>query len=110
MREDELQANILDYIKYLPDVLAYHALPARVGGGNREDRWVTPMAGDKGFLDLVIAAPNGLLFRELKTEKGKVTEGQQKWLRTLRESGHDAGIWRPSDWPEPIITEIRRIR
>lgn len=107
MKENDLQSSILDFIAYLPGVLVYHALPGRVG---EDGRWVTPMAGDKGFLDLVIAGPNGLLFRELKTEKGKVTEGQQKWLWTLRESGHDAGIWRPSDWPEPIITEIRRIR
>lgn len=108
MREAELQANILEFCQYLPSVLVYHALPARVGKEGKE-RWVTATAGNTGFPDLVIAAPNGLIFRELKTERGRVSKEQQQWIDTLQASGHDAGVWRPADWPSRIIKEIKRI-
>ena len=41
-----------------------------------------------------------LLFRELKSQRGRVRPEQKEWLATLSEAGSDAGIWRPSDWPE----------
>jgi hypothetical protein len=106
VKENDLQSSILDFIAYLPGVLVYHALPGRVG---EDGRWVTPMAGDKGFLDLVIAGPGGLLFRELKTKQGRVSKDQRRWLDTLQASGHDADVWRPADWPGRIIKEIKRI-
>lgn len=60
-----------------------------------------------GFPDLVLLGARGVLYRELKTEKGRPTAHQQWWLDSLTEAGQDAGIWRPSDWPEPILTALR---
>jgi hypothetical protein len=68
-----------------------------------------------GFLDLVLchAGPHGaltggqLLFAELKTAKGKVTIGQQIWLRTLTAAGAEVHLWRPDDWPE-IVDRLKR--
>ena len=59
----------------------------------------------EGFLDLVLAreSPPRLLFRELKTEKGRVTDGQKKWLRVLTAMGEDAKVWRPADWLDGTI-------
>ena len=50
-----------------------------------------------GFPDLVIAGPGGVLFRELKTEKGRLTVHQERWGNILAASGADIGVWRPSD-------------
>jgi hypothetical protein len=48
-----------------------------------------------GFPDFVLAGPGGVLFRELKTERGKVTPAQQAWLDVLTAGGGDAKVWRP---------------
>lgn len=51
----------------------------------------------RGFPDLVLAGPAGHIFRELKTETGKLTTAQQEWIGRLTAGGADAGVWRPSD-------------
>ena len=53
-----------------------------------------------GWPDLVIKAPagrRGVIFRELKKQRGRVTPGQQEWLDALTADGMDAGVYRPSD-------------
>ena len=76
--------------------MVQHTRPAKQG-----DRWLTPIAGDVGFPDLVLAhAVRGVLFVELKTDKGAVSDAQYKWGRTLRDGGAAWRIWRPKDWPE----------
>ena len=53
-----------------------------------------------GWPDLVIKAPagrRGVMFRELKKQRGKVTPEQREWLDALTASGDDADVWRPSD-------------
>jgi hypothetical protein len=54
-----------------------------------------------GFPDLVMVKGNTLLFAELKTEKGKLSQAQGQWLEALSKvetiSSH---IWKPSDWQE----------
>lgn len=47
--------------------------------------------------DLVLVRDR-VLYRELKTMKGKVTPGQQATLDLLANAGADACVWRPSDW------------
>ena len=49
-----------------------------------------------GFPDLVIVFPRtgALLFAELKTATGKVTDEQDEWLRALAVRGV-AFVWRP---------------
>jgi len=59
-----------------------------------------------GFPDLVLcrAGPlfegGELLFAELKTDRGKLTRGQEIWLAALRAAGLRAVLWRPSMWKE----------
>lgn len=50
-----------------------------------------------GFPDLVLVRGSETLFRELKTDKGRLGPGQQDWLDVLAAAGHDAAVWRPRD-------------
>lgn len=60
----------------------------------------------RGWPDLVLARDGRVLFRELKTDVGKVTEEQRWWLDQLTKAGCDAGVWRPADWAK-IEQELR---
>lgn len=61
-----------------------------------------------GYPDLTIVGANGLLFRELKSERGRTSPHQQYWLAALQEAGVDAKVWRPADWPE-ITVELQAL-
>lgn len=52
---------------------------------------------EPGFPDLTIVGCGGHMFRELKTDVGRLTAAQQGWLDDLSAHGADAGVWRPVD-------------
>lgn len=63
-----------------------------------------------GFPDWVLVNPkkHRLLFVELKTEKGKVTEKQAEWLAALGEVGQvDVMTVRPADF-DNLFEELKR--
>ena len=73
-----------------------HQLPAQNAAG----RWRTPTQGHVGFPDLVLAHPTrGVIFAELKSAVGRVSEAQRDWLDTLELAGVEAYVWRPTDLP-----------
>ena len=41
----------------------------------------------------------GIVFAELKTDRGRVTEPQWEVIVSLREAGVYAEVWRPKQWP-----------
>lgn len=72
----------------------FHPLPAQ----NARGRWRTAQAGDTGFPDLVLAHPKrGVIFAELKSAIGKLSDRQQAWIDTLRQAGAEVYVWRPAD-------------
>ena len=80
--------------------LVAHFRAAKMGDG----RWVTPMVGDPGFPDLVLARRGDVIFAELKVGRGKVSAVQKAWLEALRSSEwertHEVYLWRPEDRDE----------
>jgi hypothetical protein len=73
--------------------LVQHTRPAKQG-----DRWLTPITGDVGFPDLVLAHyRRGVIFAELKTDTGALSDPQYQWGRTLKEAGAEWRLWRPKD-------------
>lgn len=84
MRENALQAQVLALAR-VHGWLAYHTHDSR--------------KSVKGFPDLVLVHPARrlVLWRELKTWRGRVTPEQQAWLDALTDAGEDAGVWRPAD-------------
>ena len=73
----------------------HHALPAQI----RPGVWRTHVMGHTGFPDLVLAHPkHGVIFVEVKTIRGRLTDAQKSWLAALRAGGAEAHVWRPEDW------------
>lgn len=59
-----------------------------------------------GFPDLVLVRDR-VLYREVKTDKGRITEEQRGWIDALKAAGADAEVWRPGDW-DRIEKELTR--
>lgn len=55
-----------------------------------------------GFPDCVLAQPGRLLFAELKSTTGKLTQDQAVWLELLRHTipGVEVYLWTPHDWQD----------
>lgn len=100
LSEEDLQTRILQAAT-LYGWRAAHFRPARTAKG-----WRTPMSGDPGFPDLVLARDGVLIVPELKSRRGRTSPDQDLWLEAL---GPHARLWRPADWPA-IQNELRRTR
>ena len=50
---------------------------------------------EPGFPDLVLVR-NEVLYRELKAEKGRLTDAQKAWGESLTKAGANYAVWRPS--------------
>ena len=67
-----------------------------------------------GWLDLFLwreatsERPGRILFRELKTNTGRLTAAQVRTIDSLRAAGGDAGVWRPNMWAT-IVEELRAL-
>ncbi len=56
----------------------------------------------RGFPDCVICRPPRLIFAELKTDTGRLTPDQERWIEMLRACGQEAYVWRPRDWDDIV--------
>src|SRR3981081_4386953 len=78
--EASFQIRVIEVAK-MYGWLVHHGRPAmRQNGG-----FSTPIQGGPGFRDLVLARRGRVIFAELKTETGKVTQFQERWLGELNE-------------------------
>lgn len=55
---------------------------------------------DAGFPDLVLVRRPRVIFAELKSDRGKLTDDQRAWLQALDGCNVERYVWRPSDWPK----------
>lgn len=89
MTECEFQKLVID-MAHLFGWRVAHFRPARVNRGGKET-WRTPVSADGvGFPDLVLARSGVVLFRELKTDRGIVSDEQRAWLKAT-----GGKVWRP---------------
>ena len=113
MTEAEFQTSLIKWARSLG--WRVHAeRPARTAEG-----WRTPIAGDKGWPDLVLCRPPRLIFAELKVGKNQPTADQVEWLRDLAMvRGRDdltpprnvieTVVWRPEMWSQILVILSRR--
>lgn len=94
LTEKEFQAQVIQLARLMGYRMT-HFRPARTARG-----WCTPIIGDPGFVDLVLAKPGRVLMPELKVPPNKTTADQDEWLRVLDGATVWAGVWEPKDWPE----------
>lgn len=59
---------------------------------------------EPGWLDLVLANPRQkrVLFVELKSETGRLTDGQAWWIGALMAAGLEVYVWRPADYDKAL--------
>ena len=93
MTETELMARVVDACHQL-DLKVYYVPDSR--------------RGYPGFPDLMILGRK-MLFRELKSQTGRLTPAQAEWLAGLRRAGCDANVWRPEHWPGEITAALQQI-
>jgi hypothetical protein len=85
MPEKQLQAAVIAQAQRA-GWLVYHTFDSR--------------RSQPGYPDLHLVHP-GLklsLFRELKTQTGRLSEQQKVWIHHLEQAGADVAIWRPIDY------------
>ncbi len=99
--EEELQSEVVQLAQnHLWRV--FHQRPARTVKG-----WRSAVSGEgKGFTDLVLVKFS-ILFVELKTEKGTLSDDQKAWRDAILAAGGNWRLWRPRDWRD-IVQELSR--
>ena len=97
--EAEFQTQVID-LAHRYGWFVSHQRPAQIAG-----RWMTPVQGDAGAPDLLLAHPrHGVLLVELKTDTGRLSPEQVKWGKAIEGSTNLYRLWRPIDLAEIINT------
>ena len=73
------------------------------------------LQGDPGLPDLVLARGGWVIFAELKSERGRVSDDQQRWLDAIGPdieaecadaTSHAAYVWRPADLEGDVLSVL----
>ncbi len=96
MSEDDFKSRVMATARVY-GWMCCHYRPARDARG-----WVTPLEGDAGCPDLILARGGVVLLAELKSHKGKARADQLSWLLA---AGSQGRLWRPGDWPA-VLAEL----
>ena len=88
------------------ELTAYVRDVARVLGWRRYHTWLSKHS-PAGFPDEVLVRSGRLIFAELKSERGKLSDEQEAWLEELRGvPAVEVFVWRPADMD--AIAEVLR--
>jgi hypothetical protein len=93
VKESELQRKVIETCNWL-GLRHYHTFDSR--------------RSPAGFPDLVVVGPHGVVFAELKAEKGKTSPQQDAWLSELSAAGATALLVRPRDFDD-LVLHLKRI-
>lgn len=93
MKESELQRKVIETCNWL-GLRHYHTFDSRKSAA--------------GFPDLVIVGPLGVLFVELKSDKGLVSPQQEAWVADLERAGAEAFIIRPAGF-DHLVKRLKYI-
>jgi len=93
MKESDIQKKILDYLR--KNKLGYYA------------KFHNGPYGARGVSDIVGTHRGIAVFIEVKSEKGRLTKLQEKFLREVREEGAVAGVARSVEDAKGLISQAR---
>lgn len=104
MSEAALQSAVLEMAQVLGwRVAHFRAAPTRSGG------WATPMQGNVGFPDAVLARSGIVLFVEFKSARGRLSPEQVDWAVALQGTSHVRHyVWRPDSWLSGEVEAVLR--
>lgn len=105
MSESDLQDAIVELSHAFGFSVAHFTTARTNTGGYR-----TPTQYDAvGFPDLLLVGERGVVFIEVKTERGKLSTEQAEWILRVNRAKHRAYVFRPSDWLSGAVErELRR--
>ena len=98
MTESELKSAVIEMARMYKWKI-HHDRPSQ----NSKGRWSTAIEGDAGFPDIVLARDGIVLFVELKSTKGRLSDGQTEWLAALSGGCNTVEVWRPVDWTSGAV-------
>ena len=96
MTGEELLAKIIAMLGTHPSLKWFHSYDPR------RDK-------QRGYPDLTIAGPRGVLWAEVKGAAEELSSSQVDWKWILLASGQAWRIWRTCDWPDEIERQIKGI-
>lgn len=101
--EDDLLRAVLSLCA-LYNWRTLHVRPAITAKGYR-----TAVQGTGvGFPDVLAVKGSTLIVAELKSDKGKLTDAQELWLRAWEPIASLVTVWRPIDWENgSILNELK---
>lgn len=97
--EADFQTWVID-LAHIRGWLVAHFRPARIVKNGVVSYRTAVSADGAGFPDLVLVRDRRLMLVELKSDKGILSEAQDKWLRVLSLTKAEIHIWRPVDREE----------
>lgn len=109
MRERDFQRAVIELAQTLGwRVMHISESTKRVRRGGTYVSVPDPLC--QGWPDLVLVHERAklTLFRELKTNRGTLTDPQRDWLKALTGAGLDADVWQPRDWDSLIVPTLQR--
>jgi hypothetical protein len=93
MKESYFQSQVI-LLARLHGWLVMHTRAVEI----RPGVWKTPLQGHAGYPDLTLAhKTRGVIFAELKSDIGRLSDKQELWLQTLCDAGMEHHVWRPKD-------------
>jgi hypothetical protein len=92
VREAEWQRQVVDLAR-MYGWLVYHTFDSR--------------RSEPGFPDLTLVNRT-FVIAELKTDRGRLSPDQQKWLERLGAAGVEVHVWRPRDLDDVVERLSRR--
>lgn len=98
--EEDLQKQVIELAQRTGWKVCHHRPARAIEDG--EEVWRTPVQGDAGVQDLVLARRGVVKLRELKSDTGRLTPEEKEWAEA---AGKFGGVWRPHMWNQ-IVKEL----
>jgi hypothetical protein len=105
--EDRLQRDIVAYLRaILPPPGLVFAVP-NGGARSKATAGILKATGvTAGVPDLIMVAPNCLLFAEVKTAKGRLSASQREFAELIVAAGYHYRVWRSIDDVRATLSEL----